>query len=239
MKKSQSVVANQETMLNRDGKSVELWGEGDCEIPVIIDMDSVDAYGMVSGTTRGNLRKKRVSNRIKKVVLVRGTKEQYDSIMSSYSTEFKTEDRDRRCIVSGKDGKLIRCPERVVDSETGKMKYNSCRDCPYYYSMDKKDYYTATFSDFASGCDDNDLEDFEPGGGKSMSEGERYYRILKDLIESVGKKNPVLAEILRLKEEGMSQSKIGEQVGINQRRISEILKAFRPEMEKFLDNLIY
>ena len=239
MKVNQSVVANQETKLNQDGKPIELWGEGAYEIPVIVEMDSVDEHGMVSGISRSDLRKKRVCNRAMKVVFVRGTKEQYDVVMSSYSKEFKAEDRDRRCMVSGEDGKLIRCPEQVLDSRTGKMKCNSCKNCPYYYSLDKKEYYTAAFSDLASCSDDDDLEDFEPGTSKSMSDGERYYRILQDLIESVREKDPVLADILRLKEGGMSQSKIGEQVGIDQRRISEMIKAFKPKMDKFLANLLY
>lgn len=239
MKVNQSVVANQETKVNQDGKFVKDWGEGDYEIPVILDMDAIDENGMIADITRRDIRKKRVCNRAEKVVFVRGTKEQYNAIMSSYSKEFKAEDRNRRCMVSGEDGKLIRCPEQVLDPETGKMECNSCKNCPYYYSMDKKDYYTATFSDFASGSDEDDLEEFEPGTSKTMSDGERYYRILQDLIESVREKDPVLAEIIRLKEDGMSQSKIGEQVGIDQRRISEMLKAFKPEMEKFLANLLY
>ena len=89
MKVNQSVVANQETKLNQDGKPVEVWGEGDYEIPVIIDMDSVDENGMIAGISKRDLKTKRVCDRTKKVVFVRGTKKQYDAVMDTYSKEFK------------------------------------------------------------------------------------------------------------------------------------------------------
>ena len=84
MKVNQSVVANQETKLNQDGKPVEVWGEGDYEIPVIIDMDSVDENGMIAGISKRDLKTKRVCDRTKKVVFVRGTKKQYDAVMDTY-----------------------------------------------------------------------------------------------------------------------------------------------------------
>ena len=96
MKVDKSVVANQETKVNQDGKLVALWEEGEYEIPVIIDMDSVDENGMIAGVSKRDLRTKRVCDRTKKVVYVRGTKEQYDAIMDTYSKEFKAEARDRR-----------------------------------------------------------------------------------------------------------------------------------------------
>lgn len=246
MKVKKSVVANQSVavkqktgLFNRDGKLISEWGDGDYEIPVIVDAEPDDDQVIIAGVKKRDLRNKRVCSRNKQVVFVRGSKEEYDAIMSMYSKEFKAEDRDRRCMISGKDGKLIRCPEQVADPVTGEKKCNSCKNCPYYYSLDKKSYYTATFSDLSSENEDGEEVGFDPGTEKNMGDGERYYRILEDLIESVREKDPILADIIRLKEDGMSQSKIGEQVALDQRRVGEKLKAFMPEMKQFLDNLLY
>ena len=52
-----------------------------------------------------DIRQWRIGNRMCTVILVPGTKEQYDSYLSSFSKEFKAEDRDKRCQIS--DGKDI------------------------------------------------------------------------------------------------------------------------------------
>ena len=239
MKVNQSVVANQETKVNQDGKLVELWGEGEYEIPVIIDMDSVDENGMIAGVSKRDLRTKRVCDRTQKVVYVRGTKEQYDAIMDTYSKEFKAEARDRRCSVKGESGKLIRCPEQVKDPETGEMKCNSCKDCPYYYSMDKKDYYTASFSDLSTENDQGEVTEFDPGTSEMMPSGDRYLKILEDLIAHVAEINPLYGDITRMREQGVGQADIANSIGKSQASVAAYLKAMKPIIEEFMDNLIY
>lgn len=44
-------------------------------------MDSVDENGMIAGISKRDLKTKRVCDRTKKVVFVRGTKKQYDAVM--------------------------------------------------------------------------------------------------------------------------------------------------------------
>ena len=88
-------------------------------IPMIVDLDSVDEHGMLAGLSKSALRTWRVGNRRMTVALVPGTKEVYDGLMSSYSSEFKKKDRDKRCTISDGKGYLIRCPET-----------NKCSECP-------------------------------------------------------------------------------------------------------------
>lgn len=230
---------NQALKLNQDGKLAADWGEGDYEIPVIIDMDSVDENGMMAGITKSDLRTKRVCNRMKKVVYVRGSKEAYDAIMSSYSKEFKAEDRDRRCMVEGEGGRLIRCPEQVLDPETGKMVTRSCKDCPYYTSLDKKDFHTATFSDLSSENDQGETVEYEPGTCDFMFSGDRYLKILEDLISHVNEINPMYGEIIRLREAGADQKSIAQSIGKSQPSVVAYLKNLKPIVEEFLENLIY
>lgn len=213
MKVNQSVVANQETKLNQDGKPVEVWGEGDYEIPVIIDMDSVDENGMIAGISKRDLKTKRVCDRTQKVVFVRGTKEQYDAVMDTYSKEFKP--------------------------ETGEMKCNSCKNCPYYYSMDKKDYYTASFSDLSTENEHGDVTEFEPDSSDMMPSGDRYLKILEDLIAHVTEINPLYGNIIRMREQGIGQADIAKNIGKSQDSVAAYLKALKPVIEEFMDNLIY
>lgn len=93
-------------------------------IPMIIDRDSIEEHGMIVGVEKSQIRKWKVGNRVVDVVLIPGTKAQYNAVMSSYSAEFKAEDRDKRCEVSNGKGKLIRCPES-----------NKCSQCQYSISL--------------------------------------------------------------------------------------------------------
>lgn len=49
-------------------------------IPIIIDRDSIEEHGMIAGVKKSQIRKWRVGNRLVDVVLVPGTKAQYELI---------------------------------------------------------------------------------------------------------------------------------------------------------------
>lgn len=234
---NQSVKAEQ--MVNEEGRLAADWGKGECLIPVIIDMDAVDENGMIAGVSRKDLRTKRVCNRTEKVVYVRGSKELYDKVMREYSSEFKGDERDRRCLVNGRDGKLIRCPKEIVDPLTGEKKRNSCKDCPYYYSLDKQDYYMVPFADLAIVKDDGEEIEFEPGMEEMMPESDRYLKILEELIDYVSEINPLYGEIIRMKEQGVGQVDIAGKIGKSQPSVAAYLKTLRPIVEEFLENLVY
>lgn len=168
-------------------------------IPMIVDLDSVDEHGMLAGLSKSALRTWRVGNRRMTVALVPGTKEVYDGLMSSYSSEFKKKDRDKRCTISDGKGYLIRCPET-----------NKCSECPYYYSLDKRAYGTATFSSLTKEDEDGKVTEFEPEAPEGYGDGERYARILKDLIEYVAELDPEGAEMINLLEQNKSRREIAK-----------------------------
>jgi hypothetical protein len=236
MKNRVDQCAAKELERNEDGKFASEWGSGECLIPVIVD--EVDGELRLAGISKRDLHRRRVCNREKNVVYVRGNKEMYDGVMSTYSAEFKKEDRDRRCHVKGENGGLIRCPEQVRDPETGRMMHRSCEDCPYYNSLDKRDYYTASFSDLSSETEEGDCAEFIPGTGDMMPGGDRYLMILEELIEHVSELNPDYGEIIRLREQGMGQKDIAEAIGKSQPSVAAYLKGLRPVVEEFLENLV-
>lgn len=61
---------------------------------------------------------RRIGNRKCRVVLENATEDVYRAYMEPDWTESKREERDGRCMVKGKSGRLIRCPES-----------NSCEKC--------------------------------------------------------------------------------------------------------------
>ena len=97
-------------------------------IPMVTTIEAALDYGY----SLKDIRQWRIGNRMCTVILVPGTKEQYDSYLSSFSKEFKAEDRDKRCQISDGKGHTISCPES-----------NKCKDCPFYHSLDKKGYGSA------------------------------------------------------------------------------------------------
>ena len=62
-------------------------------IPMVTTIEAALDYGY----SMKDIRLWRIGNRMCTVILVPGTKEQYDSYLSSFSKEFKAEDRDKRC----------------------------------------------------------------------------------------------------------------------------------------------
>ncbi|MFR3528989.1 MAG: hypothetical protein ACLTTZ_00250 [Lachnospiraceae bacterium] len=69
-------------------------------IPMVTTIEAALDYGY----SLKDIRQWRIGNRMCTIILVPGTKEQYDSYLSSFSKEFKAEDRDKRCQISdGKD----------------------------------------------------------------------------------------------------------------------------------------
>ena len=64
---------------------------------------------------------RRICNRKCRVVMVDASEEEYKAYMAPIWAEIKREDRDGRCMVKGKNGRLIRCPES-----------NRCEECKHF-----------------------------------------------------------------------------------------------------------
>lgn len=81
------------------------------------------------------------------------------------------------------------------------------------YHMDKKDYYTASFSDLSAENEQGDVTEFEPGSSDMMPSGDRYLKILEDLIAHVAESNPLYGDIIRMREQGVGQADIAKSIG--------------------------
>lgn len=196
-------------------------------IPMIIDKDSIEEHGMMVGVRKSQIRKWRVGNRIVDVVLIPGTKEQYDAVMSSYSAEFKAEDRDKRCEISNGNGKLIRCPEN-----------NKCSQCPYATSLDKKNFGTLTFSCLAADNEDGEESDFEPVAPATYGAADIYLGMLKELISRVQEIDPNYGKILQLLSDGFSHKEIADVIGIGKSTVTDKVAKIKALVMDLLDDMI-
>ena len=193
-------------------------------IPMIVDRASIEEYGMIAGVKKSQIRKWRIGNRLVDVVLVPGTKAQYDAVMSSYSAEFKAEDRDKRCEISNGKGKLIRCPES-----------NKCSQCPYANSLDKKNFGTLTFSCLAA---ENEETNFEAAAPPTYGAADIYLDMLKELISHVQKIDPNYGKILQLLSDGFSHREIGDKIGMGKSTVTDKVAKIKVIVMDLLDNMI-
>lgn len=201
--------------------------EEQVQIPMIIDRDSIEEYGMIVGVKKSQIRKWRIGNRIVDVVLVPGTKTQYDAVMSSYSAEFKAEDRDKRCEVSNGKGKLIRCPES-----------NKCSQCPYSTSLDKKNFGTLTFSCLAAENKDEEETDFEAAAPAAYGSADIYLGMLNELISRVQEIDPNYGRILQLLSDGFSHREIADEIGMGKSTVTDKVARVKAIVMDLLDNMI-
>ncbi|MDD3415954.1 MAG: helix-turn-helix domain containing protein [Lachnospiraceae bacterium] len=196
-------------------------------IPMIIERDSIEEHGMIVGVSKSQIRKWRVGNRIVDVVLIPGTKAQYDAVMSSYSAEFKAEDRDKRCEVSNGKGKLIRCPES-----------NKCSQCPYSTSLDKKNFGTLTFSCLSAENEDGEEADFEAISPETYGSADIYFDMLNELISRVGEIDPNYGRILQLLSDGFSHRDIAAEIGIGKSTVTDKVAKIKEIAVDLLDDII-
>lgn len=201
--------------------------EEQVQIPMIIDRDSIEEYGMIVGVKKSQIRKWRIGNRIVDVVLVPGTKTQYDAVMSSYSAELKAEDRDKRCEVSNGKGKLIRCPES-----------NKCSQCPYSTSLDKKNFGTLTFSCLAAENEDEEETDFEAVAPAAYGSADIYLGMLNELISRVQEIDPNYGRILQLLSDGFSHREIADEIGMGKSTVTDKVARVKAIVVDLLDNMI-
>lgn len=192
-------------------------------IPMVTTIEAALDYGY----SLKDLRQWRIGNRICTVILVPGTKEQYDAYLSSFSKEFKAEDRDKRCQISDGKGHSIRCPEE-----------NKCKDCPLYHSLDKKGFGTLTFSDLAWTNEDGVEEAYEPVAPDGYDSAGRYLELLQELMEYVAKRRQEYAPVVKLLSDGLSRREIARELGIPKSTVIDWVKRIQELTLEFMENLI-
>ncbi|MDD6043453.1 MAG: hypothetical protein PUB87_06855, partial [Eubacteriaceae bacterium] len=139
--------------------------------------------------------------------------------------QFKAEDRDKRCLIPGEDGKLIRCPDS-----------NKCSECKYYHT--RENYGTVTFSDLATEDEEGKITEFDPPAPENYDSGDRYMRLLTGFISFAAERNPQFKEIIELLVEGNSRRQVAELMGLPKSTVIDKVAKLRKLCDEFLENQI-
>ena len=162
---------------------------------------------------------RRIGNRKSRVVMVDSTEEEYRAYMAPIWAEIKREDRDGRCMVKGKNGKLIRCPES-----------NRCEGCKHFSEASRERNKPASLSVLMD-------EGAEPAAEGSFEEDVIYETILEDLIAMLSEIKPKYGRIFRLLYDGATQQEMADELGIKQRTVSDDIKKIRSLVQPLVKDI--
>mgnify|MGYP000837289708 FL=1 len=146
------------------------------QIPMVVTDEVIRDFGI----KQEDVTWRRIGNRKCRVVMVDATEEEYKAYMAPIWAEIKREDRDGRCMVKGKNGKLIRCPES-----------NHCEECKHFSATSRERNKPASLSVLMD-------EGAEPAAEGSFEEDVIYETILEDLISMLTEIKPKYGRIFRL-----------------------------------------
>ena len=175
------------------------------QIPMVVTNETIRDFGIKPEDVTW----RRIGNRKCRVVMVDATEEEYKAYMEPIWTEIKCEDRDGRCMIKGKNGKLIRCPE-----------CNRCEDCERSSEVCRERNKTASLSFLVD-------EGAEPATEGAFEDGIIYGTILEDLITMLNEVKPKYGRIFRLLYDGATQQEMADELGIKQRTVSDDIKKIR------------
>lgn len=162
---------------------------------------------------------RRIGNRKCRVVMVDATQEEYRAYMAPIWAEIKREDRDGRCMVKGKNGRLIRCPES-----------NRCEQCEHLSEASRERNKTASLSVLMD-------EGAEPIAEGSFEDDVIYETILEDLIAMLSEIKPKYGRIFRLLYDGATQQEMADELGIKQRTVSDDIKKIRSLVQPLVKDI--
>ena len=185
------------------------------QIPMVVTDEIIRDFGIKPDDVTW----RRIGNRKCRVVMVDATEVQYRAYMAPVWSETKREDRDGRCMVKGKNGKLIRCPE-----------CNRCEDCERSPEVCRERNKTASLSFLAD-------EGAEPTAEGAFEDDILYETILEDLIAMLSEIKPKYGRIFRLLYDGATQQEMANELGIKQRTVSDDIKKIRSLVQPLVKDI--
>lgn len=175
------------------------------QIPMVVTDEIIHDFGI----RPEDVTWRRIGNRKCRVVLVVASEEEYKAYMAPIWAEIKREDRDGRCMVKGKNGRLIRCPES-----------NRCEECKHFSEASRERNKPASLSVLMD-------EGAEPAAEGAFEDDVIYETILEDLISMLTEIKPKYGKIFRLLYDGATQQEMADELGIKQRTVSDDIKKIR------------
>lgn len=185
------------------------------QIPMIVTDDTIRDFGI----RREDVTWKLIGNRKCRVALIPATKEDYLAYMEPVWAEMKRQDRESRCMVPGKGGKLIRCPESC-----------KCEGCPHFSEVCKEENRPASLSYLTE-------QGEEPTKQESFEDEVIYETLLEELIRMLTEIKPKYGRIFRLLYDGATQQEMADELGIKQRTVSDDIKKIRSLVQPLVKDI--
>lgn len=185
------------------------------QIPMVVTDEVIRDFGI----KQEDVTWRRIGNRKCRVIMVATTEDEYKAYMEPIWAEIKREDRAGRCMVEGKNGKLIRCPES-----------NRCEECERSSEVCREKNKTASLSFLVD-------EGVEPAAEGSFEDDIIYETILEDLIAMLTEIKPKYGRIFRLLYDGATQQEMANELGIKQRTISDDIAKIRSLVQPLVKDI--
>lgn len=150
-----------------------------------------------------------IGNRRKQCVMIPCSEEVHKMYTQMEDAERKRMDRAGRCMIKGKYGKLIRCPEN-----------NKCSECPNAHLIVREENKPASIEYMVEHSIEPAVED--PSMDAVLNE-----MCLNDLIKYLSKIKPIYGKIFHMLYNQKTQDAIGREIGMPQRTVSDNIEKIR------------
>ena len=188
--------------------------EGNFYIPLFAD-DGVLSMAEIEGYPRRKVfdgKKKRWAR------LIPCSEAQARAFMHFVWNEQQAEIRRKRCMVRGKSGKLIRCPEE-----------RKCEHCPFFLDGTKEMYEPASVEYLVVN------EATDAALLAASAEEQTVSRLLTDEIRAaVAELGDAYVAVLKLREQGKKQSEIARELHIPARTVSDMMAKMKTVVSEIL-----
>ncbi len=175
------------------------------QIPLVMTDEAIRDFGI----NPEDVTWRRIGSRRFKTVLVDATEAEYKAYMDSVWSEVKRADREGCCMIPGKNGRLIHCPES-----------RKCDDCERYADICKEKNRPASLQFLIESGGD-------PVADDSFEDNVIFETILEDLIKMLNEINPMYGSIFRLLFDGTTQQEMADILGMKPRTVSDYVRRIR------------
>lgn len=187
------------------------------QIPMIVTDEVIRDFGI----KHEDVIWRRINNRKYRVVMIDSTEEEYSAYMEPIWLESKREEREGRCMVKGKTGKLIRCPET-----------NHCEQCKHFSETCRERNKTTSLTALID-------MGVEPTTESKFEDNILYQALLEDLISMLNTVNPKYGRIFRLLYDGATQQEMAQDLGIKQQTVSNYIRKIRNLVQPLVKDILY
>lgn len=187
------------------------------QIPMIVTDEVIRDFGI----KHEDVIWRRINNRKYRVVMIDSTEEAYRVYMESIWLENKRKEREGRCMVKGKAGKLIRCPEN-----------NHCEQCKHFSEVCRERNRPTSLTALID-------MGVEPTTEGTFEDDILYQTLLEDLISMLNTANLKYGRIFRLLYDGSTQQEMAQELGIKQQTVSNYIRKIRNLVQPLVKDILY